>query len=88
MTDAERAALEALGYTGAWLESGLLDRERLAEQHERFEAGGTRKTGKYRAQSVAAFSNRRPTPVPRSADVTTRSSSQHLVPNLIEGMST
>jgi hypothetical protein len=55
MTDAERAALEALEYSEAWLESGLLDRERLREQHRRFEAGGTRKTGKYRAQSVAAW---------------------------------
>jgi hypothetical protein len=55
MTDAERAALEALGYTEAWLESGFLDRERLADQHQRLEAGGTRKTGKYRAQTLTAW---------------------------------
>ncbi len=55
MTDAERAALEALEYTEVWLESGLLDRERLAEQYQRFEAGGTRKTGKYRSQTLAAW---------------------------------
>lgn len=55
MTDAERTALDALGYTVAWLESGLLDRERLAEQWERFQAGGTRKTGAYRSQTLAAW---------------------------------
>ncbi len=55
MTDAERTALEALGYTLAWLEWRLLDRERLAEQYERFEAGGTRKTGKYRSQTLAEW---------------------------------
>ncbi len=55
MADAEQNALGALGYTLAWLKSGLLDRERLAEQYERFEAGGTRKTGKYRSQTLAAW---------------------------------
>ena len=43
LTEAERAALEALGYTEEWLQSGLLDRRLLADQYERFRAGGTRK---------------------------------------------
>jgi hypothetical protein len=55
VTEAERSALEALGYTEAWLHAGLLDRRRLADQYERFQAGGTRKTGKYRAQALAAW---------------------------------
>lgn len=52
---AERAALEALGYTEAWLESGVLDRALLAEQYERLRAGGTRKTAKYRSQAVTTW---------------------------------
>jgi hypothetical protein len=51
----DRIALEALGYTTAWLEWGLLDRERLAEQYARFEAGGTRKTDTYRSHTIAAW---------------------------------
>ncbi len=55
LDEAERAALEALGYTAAWLEAGLLDRERLAEQHDRFSSGGTRKTGRYRGETLSAW---------------------------------
>ena len=55
MSETESKALAALGYSAAWLESGLLDRERLAEQHRRLESGGTRKTGKYRAEALAAW---------------------------------
>jgi len=55
LAEAERAALEALGYTEAWLASGLLSRELLAEQHARMQAGGTRKTARYRAQALAAW---------------------------------
>lgn len=55
MSEAESKALEALGYSAAWLEAGLLDRERLAEQHQRLQSGGTRKTGKYRAEALAAW---------------------------------
>lgn len=55
LSEADRAALEALGYTEAWLEAGLLDRERLAAQRERFEGGGTRKTGRYRTETLCAW---------------------------------
>lgn len=51
----EKAALQELGYSEAWLEAGLLDRALLAEQFQRYQAGGTRKTGKYRAQALAAW---------------------------------
>jgi hypothetical protein len=54
-TEAERSALEALGYTADWLHAGLLDRARLAEQHARLQAGGTRKTARYRSETVAAW---------------------------------
>lgn len=57
-TEAERAALEALGYSEAWLSSGLLDERLLAEQYERYQAGGTRKTGKYRSQALEAWRER------------------------------
>lgn len=55
LTGQLRNALDALGYTGEWLQAGLLDSARLAEQFERFESGGTRKTAKYRAQTVSAW---------------------------------
>jgi hypothetical protein len=55
LSEVERAALRELGYSEAWLEAGLLDRALLAEQFERLQAGGTRKTGKYRAQALAAW---------------------------------
>ncbi|MDJ0851429.1 MAG: hypothetical protein QNK04_23890 [Myxococcota bacterium] len=55
LSETESQALEALGYSEAWLDAGLLDRERLAAQHERFEGGGTRKTGKYRAETLRAW---------------------------------
>lgn len=57
-TEAERAALEELGYSQRWLEAGLLDRALLAEQRARLLAGGTRKTGKYRAEALAAWRER------------------------------
>ena len=55
LTDAERGALEALGYTQEWIDSGLLDRRLLATQYEKLQAGGTGKTGRYRAQALAAW---------------------------------
>lgn len=55
LTEAERVALEELGYSERWLEAGLLDRKLLAAQHARLLAGGTRKTGKYRAEALAAW---------------------------------
>ncbi len=55
LTEGESAALAALGYTEEWLESGLLDRRLLADQYQRLQAGGTRKTGRYRSQAVAAW---------------------------------
>jgi hypothetical protein len=55
VTEAERAALDALGYTEAWLESGLLDRRLLAEQYERLQGAGTKKTARYRSQALAAW---------------------------------
>jgi hypothetical protein len=58
LTEGERAALAALGYTEEWLESGLLDRRLLADQSRRLQAGGTRKTGRYRSQAVAAWLER------------------------------
>ena len=54
-SEAQQAALEELGYTEEWLSSGLLDPQLLAEQHERLRSGGTRKTGKYRAQALTAW---------------------------------
>ncbi len=53
--ETERVALEALGYSEEWLRSGLLDRRLLVEQYERFRAGGTRKTAKYRSQALTAW---------------------------------
>lgn len=55
LTEGESAALAALGYTEEWLESGLLDRRLLADQYQRLQAGGTRKTGRYRSQAVALW---------------------------------
>ncbi len=55
LTDSERAALDALGYTEAWLRAGILERELLSEQFDRFQSGGTQKTAKYRAQAAAAW---------------------------------
>jgi hypothetical protein len=54
-SEAEQAALAALGYSEAWLQSGLLDRQLLADQYARFQAGGTRKTARYRSQALAAW---------------------------------
>lgn len=54
----EHAALEALGYSEAWLDAGLLDRALLAEQYERLQSGGTKKTARYRAQALAAWRDR------------------------------
>lgn len=54
-SDAEREKLEALGYTEAWIEAGLLPRDLLAAQYERLESGGTKKTGKYRGEALAAW---------------------------------
>lgn len=51
----DRSALDALGYTEAWLSSGILDRALLREQVERLQAGGTKKTGRYRTQALAAW---------------------------------
>jgi hypothetical protein len=55
LTETERAALQELGYSEAWLEAGLLDRGLLAEQYQRYRDGGTRKTAKYRSQALAAW---------------------------------
>ena len=55
LSEVEKAALRELGYSEAWLEAGLLDRALLAEQFQRYQAGGTRKTGKYRSQALAAW---------------------------------
>jgi hypothetical protein len=55
LTEGESAALEALGYTEEWLQAGLLDSNLLAEQFARMQSGGTRKTAKYRAQTIAAW---------------------------------
>ncbi len=51
----DREGLDALGYAEGWLESGLLDRALLASQLERLRSGGTKKTGRYRAQAAAAW---------------------------------
>lgn len=58
LSDAERAALEALEYSEAWLTAGLVSRELLLEQHERMQSGGTRKTAKYRAQALERWRER------------------------------
>ena len=55
VTDTQRRALADLEYSEEWLSSGVLDRERLAQQHERFTSGGTQKTSRYRAQTVSAW---------------------------------
>jgi hypothetical protein len=55
ISEAERTALEDLGYSEEWLRSGILDRQLLAEQHERFRGGGSRKTAKYRSQAFDAW---------------------------------
>jgi len=55
ISDAEREALEALGYSEEWLESGVLERDLLTQQHQRLQQGGTRKTGKYRSQALSAW---------------------------------
>ena len=55
MNEADRSALADLGYTEEWLSAGVLDREQLADQHKRFESGGTRKTSQYRSQTVRAW---------------------------------
>ena len=55
ISEVEHAALAALGYSEAWLQSGLLDRQLLADQYARFQAGGTQKTVKYRSQALAAW---------------------------------
>jgi len=54
-TVAQQEALDALGYTEEWILSGLLDSALLSEQFERLQSGGTRKTAKYRAQTVSAW---------------------------------
>jgi hypothetical protein len=58
VTPEQRAALEALGYSDTWLTTGILDPALLAEQHQRLQAGGTRKLTKYRAQALAAWCGR------------------------------
>ena len=60
LSEAERSALEALGYTLEWIDSGLLDRKLLATQYEKLQAGGTGKTGRYRAQTLALWRERTP----------------------------
>ncbi len=54
-TPAEREALEALGYSEDWLACGILERRLLSEQYARLRAGGTRKTARYRSQTLAAW---------------------------------
>lgn len=55
ISEAERTALADLGYGEEWLRSGVLDRRLLAEQHERFRGGGSRKTATYRSQAFDAW---------------------------------
>ena len=55
LTERERAALDALGYTVEWLQAGILDSALLAEQFDRFQSGGTKKTAKYRAQAATTW---------------------------------
>jgi hypothetical protein len=57
-TAEEKAALEALEYDEAWLTAGILDRTLLIEQHQRLQAGGTRKLAKYRGQALEAWRDR------------------------------
>ncbi|TFG97630.1 MAG: hypothetical protein E4H11_01670 [Myxococcales bacterium] len=52
---AEQAALEDLGYSQEWLRSGILDRQLLAEQHERFRGGGSRRIAKYRSEALGTW---------------------------------
>lgn len=54
-TDAETEALEALDYSETWLASGILDAGTLLEQYARMQAGGTRKTARYRNETLAAW---------------------------------
>ena len=58
--DAETEALEALDYSETWLESGILDARTLLEQYARMQAGGTRKTARYRNEALAAWRSSRP----------------------------
>lgn len=53
--DAESEALAELDYSQAWLDSGLLDRATLLEQQRRMREGGTRKTARYRTETLAAW---------------------------------
>ncbi len=55
LTRSEDVALEALGYTDEWLRAGILDSASLAEQFDRFQSGGSKKTAKYRGQTVSAW---------------------------------
>lgn len=55
VTPAERLVLEVLGYTEQWLDSGLLDRQLLADQHEQLQADKAKKTGPYRARALRAW---------------------------------
>ncbi len=55
LTDAELEALAALDYHEAWLDAGLLDRATLLAQHRRMQDGGTRKTARYRAETLTAW---------------------------------
>jgi len=48
-------ALEALGYTEAWLDAGILEPAGLAAQFERFRSGGTKKIARYRSQTVSEW---------------------------------
>jgi hypothetical protein len=52
---AEQTALEELGYSEEWLRSGILDRQLLAEQHQRFRGGGSRRLEKYRSQALGTW---------------------------------
>ncbi len=54
-SETERVALAALGYSEAWLQAGILDRQLLADQYARFQTGGTKKTVGYRTQALAAW---------------------------------
>jgi len=55
LSDRERQALEALGYTEAWIDAGVLDRGLLATQQERLEGGGSKKLARYRGEAVGAW---------------------------------
>ena len=55
LTDAETEALEALDYHTAWVEAGIVDAPTLLAQYQRMQDGGTRKTARYRAETLSTW---------------------------------